>query len=172
MSSVKSNQDKKSIDADAVDPKDIPPFTPLIPEQWLSRCQEFKTLHIVKYQRIWQSLIYLLKFHPQDIVCEKDTNKLSWKKTSKLIDPINAETLFHKLGSFWPFGAKEDEYKEYQKLLFVRENLEGMGANEEQVSEYSFALGKLYAWITHALELRINDVVARRNQKSKERELR
>jgi hypothetical protein len=38
--------------------------------------------------------------------------------------------------------------------------------------EYSVALGKLYGWITHALELRINDVVARRNQKSKERELR
>jgi hypothetical protein len=55
---------KKSIDADGVDPKDIPPFTPLIPEQWLQRCQEFKTLHIVKYQRIFQSLIYLLKFHP------------------------------------------------------------------------------------------------------------
>jgi hypothetical protein len=40
------------------------------------------------------------------------------------------------------------------------------------VSEYSVALGKLYGWITHALELRINDVVARRNQKAKERELR
>jgi hypothetical protein len=49
MSSVKSGQDKKSIDADGTDPKDIPPFTPLIPEQWLARCQEFKTLHIVKY---------------------------------------------------------------------------------------------------------------------------
>ena len=47
-----------------------------------------------------------------------------------------------------------------------------MGVTEEQVSEYSVALGKLYNWMTHALELRINDVVARRNQKAKERELR
>lgn len=50
--------------------------------------------------------------------------------------------------------------------------MDGMGVTEEQVSEYSVALGKLYQWITHALELRINDVVARRNQKAKERELR
>jgi len=47
-----------------------------------------------------------------------------------------------------------------------------MGVTEDQVMEYSVALGKLYQWMTHALELRINDVVARRNQKSKERELR
>jgi hypothetical protein len=38
MSSVKSGQDKKSDNGDGVDPKDIPPFTPLIPEQWLARC--------------------------------------------------------------------------------------------------------------------------------------
>lgn len=172
MSSVKSGGDKKSIDQDAVDPKDIPPFTPLIPEQWLARCQEFKKLHIVKYQRIWQSLIYLLKFHEQGVVCEKDTNKLSWKTTSKLIDPFNAETIFSKIGSYWPFGAKDEEFKEYQKLCFVRDNLDGMGVTDEIVMEYSVALGKLYQWIQHALELRIGDVVQRRNHKSKERELR
>jgi len=63
MSSVKSGtMDKRSIDNDAADAANIPPFSPLIPEQWLARCQEFKTLHIIKYPRIFQSLIYLLKF--------------------------------------------------------------------------------------------------------------
>tara|TARA_B110000285_G_C15003571_1_gene552664 strand:+ start:630 stop:815 length:186 start_codon:yes stop_codon:yes gene_type:complete len=61
-----------------------------------------------------------------------------------LIDPPGLETVFYKIGSYWPFGAKEDEFKEYQKLLFVRDNLDGMGVNEEQVMEYSVALGKLY----------------------------
>jgi hypothetical protein len=48
------------------------------------------------------------------------------------------------MGSYWPFGAKDEEYKEYQKLCFVRDNLDGMGVSEETIMEYSVALGKLY----------------------------
>lgn len=52
----------------------------------------------------------------------------------------------------------------------MKDNLDGM--NEEAIAEYSAAIAKLYAWIQHATELRINDVVGRRNQKAREREQR
>jgi len=163
MSSVKgsANNDKKSIDAEAAEgQQQIPPYDPLVPEQWLDRCKEFKTLHLIKFPRIWQTLAYLLKFQTQADLCKRDTNKLSWKKTKALICNDGAESIFRRLGDYWPFGPKEDEYTEYQKLAFVRENLEG--SNEEAIAEYSAAMAKLYAWIVHATELRINDVVGRR----------
>ena len=63
MSSVKgSNKDKGSVNGDGEDAINIPPYDPLVPEQWLERIQEFKSLHLIKFPRIWQSLIYLLKF--------------------------------------------------------------------------------------------------------------
>ena len=84
-----------------------------MPEQWLNRCKEFKSLHLIKFPRIWQTLAYLLKFKEQEDICERDTNKLSWKKTKALICNDGAETIFRRLGDYWPFGPKEDEYTEY-----------------------------------------------------------
>lgn len=78
MSSAKGSE-KKSVNGD--DEVNVPPYDPLVPEQWLERVQEFKTLHLIKFPRIWQSLIYLLKFKDQSEICERDTNKLSWKVT-------------------------------------------------------------------------------------------
>jgi len=49
------------------------------------------------------------------------------------------------MGTYNPFGPKEDEFTEYEKLRFIKDNLEGM--NEEQIDEFSVALGKLYRWI-------------------------
>jgi hypothetical protein len=58
---------------------DLPPYSPLVPEYWKGKCQEFAGLHVIKFPRIFQSLIYLLHFHSREQVCERDTNKLSWK---------------------------------------------------------------------------------------------
>jgi len=59
-----------------------------------------------------------------------------------------------------PFGPKEDEYKEYQKIHFIRTNIEDI--NEELVDEYSVTVGRLYRWLLLAIELRIEDVKLRR----------
>jgi hypothetical protein len=59
-----------------------------------------------------------LKYTREEI-CERDTNKLEWKKAKKLID----ETFFTKLGNYNPFGPKEDEYHQYQKLKFLKRNI-------------------------------------------------
>jgi hypothetical protein len=80
------------------------------------------------------------------------------------------ESVYYKMNEYWPIGPKDGEYREYQKLKFIRENLEGI--NEEEVDEYSVTLGKIYRWLLMALELRIEDVTSRKRQKDKEREYR
>jgi len=53
-------------------------YIPLVPEQWKEKLKDFRYVYIAKYPRIWQSLIYLLKFKSRNDICERDTNKLSW----------------------------------------------------------------------------------------------
>ena len=36
------------------------------------------------------------------------------------IEGEGKENLFTCMGKYWPFGAKEDEYKEYEKLNFIK----------------------------------------------------
>jgi len=49
----------------------------------------------------------LLKFRERGAVCERGTNKLSWKKSKMLIN----EELFGRMGDYWPIGQKEESYK-------------------------------------------------------------
>lgn len=62
----------------------LPPFTPLIPEFWKQKSMEFGNLHVIKFPRILQSLFYLLS-NSRESICEKETNKLSWKDCRKLL---------------------------------------------------------------------------------------
>ena len=50
-------------------------------------------------------MFYLLRYTREEI-CERDTNKLEWKKAKKLID----EEFFKRLGEYNPYGPKQDEY--------------------------------------------------------------
>jgi len=54
-----------------------------------------------------------------------------------------------------------DDYIAYQKLAFLRKNLEAI--EEERVEEFSMVLAKIYRWVVTAIELRIEDVQSRRN---------
>jgi hypothetical protein len=67
------------------------------------------------------------------------------------------------MSEYWPFGPKEENYKEYQKLKFVQNNLADIA--EDAVDEYSVALGKLLRWINLAIEVRIEDLKIRRAHK-------
>lgn len=75
---------------------------------------EFKKYSVVKMGRVWQSAFYLLGYEREQI-CERDTNKLEWKKAKHLVD----DEFFRRIGEFNPFGPKETEYKPYQKLKFI-----------------------------------------------------
>jgi hypothetical protein len=74
------------------------------------------------------------------------------------------------LGDFWPIGPKEDAFKEYEKMKFIQSNIEGI--SEEELDDYSVALGKLFRWLKLALDVRIEDVKLRRKQKENLREKR
>jgi len=67
------------------------------------------------------------------------------------------------MADYWPPGPKDEEYREYEKLKFIQANLAGL--NEEQVDDYSTALGRVLRWINMAIELRIEDVKQRRAAK-------
>lgn len=180
MSSIKSvpslTKDKKervgSQASHAIIDADIPSYTPLTPQQWLDRCQEFSKYHQVKFARLFQLLFYFVQHKSRAEICLHDTGKLSWKKARQFLAASSAEksTLFKAIGSYTPFGAKENEFQEYQKLHFIQSNLDHIQLTE--VEGFSIALAKLYRWLSTTIDLRIDDVHYRRAEKHKLRALR
>ena len=171
-SALNSTKDKAA--AEEAEEEEGPEYDPMIPEQWLDRCREFSELNIMKFARIWQSVIYLTKYKERADICEFDTNKLSWKKVRAMMNVRSEEDgikcIFQCIGEYRPFGPKDDEFKEYQKLKFIKENLDAY--QPEEVEQYSLALGKLFNWIQEAIGFRIDDVLSRRAGKVQEREVR
>ena len=55
-------------------------------------------------------------------------------------------------------------------MCYLQDNLAAY--TQEDVDAYSTALGRLFKWLTFALELRIEDVRMRRMKKKKERDYR
>jgi hypothetical protein len=115
--------------------------------------------------RVLQTIFYLLKYSREEI-CERDTNMLEWKKAKNLLN----EEFFKRLGNFNPFGPKEDDFKLFMKLKFLKKNIEKFEA--EHVDEYSIPLGKLFRWMSSAMDLREEDVQIRRDHKAKLKEER
>ena len=98
----------------------------------------------------------MLRYKDRGFVCERDTNKLQWKKAKLFLN----DNLFIRLGEYWPIGSKEDSYKEYEKFKFISNNIEGI--TEESVDEFSVALGRLLRWLKLAINTRTEDIRNRR----------
>lgn len=116
-------------------------YYPLVPEQWKEKIFEFRNLSVIKYARIWQAVFYMLQYRERQFVCERDTNCLNWKRAKSYLN----DDFFAKIGDYWPIGSKESSFKEYEKIKFIQKNLEGI--NEDELDDYSVALGKLYKWL-------------------------
>ena len=71
------------------------------------------------------------------------------------------EDLFDRMARYNPFGQREEVFKDYQKLSFLKRTIESV--EEEKVDEYSVILGRIHRWVTQALDLRIEDVRNRRD---------
>ena len=112
--------------------------------------------HIIKMPRILQTLFYLLKYDREQI-CERDTNKLCFKEAKMYIN----DGLFKAMANYNPFGDNKSEFKEYQKMAFLKKNLEGI--DDDKVDEYDIVMGKLFRWVSMAIDLRCEDVVSRRD---------
>ena len=115
-----------------------------------------KKCHIVKNPRVLQTLFYMLGYTREQI-CERGTNALDFKLAKELID----ETLFTKMGQYAPAGQREGEFKPYQKISFLRNNIADL--DEEKVESHCLVMGKVLRWIQMALEIRCDDVVNRRD---------
>ena len=85
------------------------PYFPLAPEQWKESVIALRQLSVMKYQKVLQCLFYLLKYQDREAICERGTNKLSWKKAKNLL----TDDLLSKMAEYWPPGPKEEEYREY-----------------------------------------------------------
>lgn len=138
-----------------------PHHTPLTPELWQEKLMGFKSVFVLKYPKIIQTLFYLLKYKQRDVLCHRGTNALSWKKAKIFVN----SDLFERMNDYQNtvIGPKDDFFREYEKLRFLQQNLQGV--NLEQLDEYSVALGKLYRWIMFAMEIRMEDIRQRREHK-------
>lgn len=129
----------------------------MVPEQWKDKVKDLRNLSVMKYPKVWQALFYLLKFKSREDICERGTNKLQWKRAKSF---LKDDELFKKMSEYWPFGPKEDNFREYEKLAYLKKNLEGI--SEDQVDDYCVALGKLLKWVNMAIKFRMEDVRQRR----------
>jgi len=127
---------------------------------------EFSDVDMIKYRRVFQSLFYLLQYNDREAICTRETNMLEWRKCKDFFK-VNFENpdddnLYRRMSEYNPFGPKDGEYKEYQKIHFIRSNVEEI--DPEIVDEYSTAVGKLHRWLLTGIEIRIEDVRARRRK--------
>lgn len=83
-------------------------YTPLAAEYWKQPFLDMKDLHVIKMPRVLQVLFYMLGFEREDI-CERDTNKLDFKKASAFI----GDDLFKRMAQYNPLGQRQQEFKEY-----------------------------------------------------------
>ena len=77
-------------------------YTPLAPEHWKGPFNDLKDLNVLKMPRVLQALFYLLRFE-REMICERDTNKLDFKKAKGLI----SEDLFEKMSKYNPLGQRD-----------------------------------------------------------------
>jgi hypothetical protein len=55
----------------------------------------FRKMNVIKMGRVFQTVFYLLGYTREEI-CERDTNKIEWKKAKNLID----EEFFKRIGEY------------------------------------------------------------------------
>jgi hypothetical protein len=74
--------------------------------------------------RVFQSVFYLLGYNREEI-CERDTNKLEWKKAKHIILGPSGDgaDFFKRIGDYNPFGQKEETFKAYNRLKFIKKNI-------------------------------------------------
>lgn len=148
-------------------------YTPLAANQWKDAILTFGKYHVIKMPKVFQGLFYLLGYKREEI-CERDTNKIEWKKARKVLLGPNEDgaEFFKRIGEYNPFGPKEDLFTLYQKLRFLKKSLKKHEQEIEKVEEYSIPLSKLFKWMLYSIELRAQDVIHRREVKNKLKEER
>jgi len=69
---------------------------PLTPEMWQEKLRAFKSVFVLRFPKIIQTLFYLLRYRERSYICDRGTNCLSWKKAKIFIN----DDLFLKMNEF------------------------------------------------------------------------
>ena len=93
-------------------------YYPCHAEQFRADFMGLRDFNVIKFPRVLQTLFYVLNYTREEI-CEPETNALNWKKVKTLID----KDLFEKIGHYEPLGPRDDEFKLYQKMKFLKANI-------------------------------------------------
>lgn len=131
----------------------------MAPEQWKTDLLDLRQLYLVKHRRVLQTLFYLLGYEREQ-VCERDTNSLDFKKAKELLD----DHFLMRMQQYNPCGERPSDqftFHSYQKLSFLKQNIADI--EDDKVEEFSVVMLKLLKWMQLAIEIRIDDVVRRRD---------
>ena len=134
---------------DAHDEGEEEKYTPCVPQQWKEEFLKLKDLHVIKFPRVLQTLLFMLKYTREEI-CERDTCKLDFKKVKALIN----EKLLSQMSNYNPSGPRDGQFKVYQKLRWLNANLPKF----DEVEEHSLILSKIYQWVQQGLNVRKWDI--------------
>lgn len=75
---------------------------------------------MIKCARVLQTLCYILGYTREE-VCERDTNKLSFKKVREL---LSDEVFFQKMQEYKFAGPKTQDFRAYEKIAFLQKNMQ------------------------------------------------
>lgn len=161
-----------SIGMDDDDDKAVigPPYDPLVPQLWQDKLRQFSGLNVIKYPRIFQTLLYLIQLEPKEELCVEATNAIEWKKARNAFKEDAKIDIFKMIADYQFEGPKDNEFKLYEKLVFLQNNIDEI--RSEDVADYSQGLAQLLLWLRSAIELRITDVCTRRRSKRAAKALR
>lgn len=134
-------------------------------EEHMERLEKMKQIKVFKYGKFMQALFYLLGYEKDKIV-EEGTQKFFWAGCKNLID----EDFLNKMTEYKIMGQKESEYKAYQTMNYVDMLIAGI--TQEEVDEFNMTAGRLFRWLTLAVEQRKADIIRRKALIQKERDER
>lgn len=116
---------------------------------------EFKDYKVIKYARVFQMAFYLFGVRKWQVV-ERDTNKLDWKRSKKLVN----DNFFNYIKYYDPCGEKTFSPPVYAMTKRLEADIDAI--NMEEVEGYSLSLSTLLRFVSTTVKLRIADVAWRR----------
>lgn len=132
-------------------------------EEWQKILANIKAFRVLKMPKIIQGIFFLNKIETERI-CEPNSNKLSWKKAKELLE----KELPGLMVKYKTWGEKKDEYKPYMRINYVEKLIAEV--TQEEVDNYHVGLGKLFKWLSMAVNTRKQDVIRRKAIQKKNRE--
>jgi len=124
---------------------------------------EMKNYRLIKFPKILQNCFLFLGMKIEDFN-EPKTHMLNWKVIRNTL--INDE-LIDKLLSYEYKGAKESELPSYSYINRIKERLSKI--NQDDVNYYNLGLGRLFYFMSLTVNLRIQDIFIRRDQRETDR---